>query len=202
MKKHQPSQSSESSRQERESSPGAGAESALNLGGDVEKALVLDVIQHMKKQNEQQKANNKSQHETNSQLVRVNRFLITLCIVALLLVAEGVFGQIQSYNAISELQRIAQDYRKLHEEFTALKKDMSERLATTPGQVSDQITRLEQKVDDAPKITADTKTGEIKLELPVSPASSGVKVVLPRVSPPTPVGSSSAKATIVLPAPK
>lgn len=232
MKKPQPTPSSDTSSlqaPEEDTNPGLSTQSALDLGHDAEKALILDVLQYMKKQNVQQRDNNKSQHETNGRVAFVSKLMVVGCIMGALMVTEGVVSQFQSRSALKELQVISRDYKQLLADFETLKDDVAKKLETTPEDVSRQITKLEQKVDDAPKLTADEKTGELKLEVAVSPSKpsepaapkaagsslgkvgtmghAGARVKEPEGkmgSPKDPLGDAPPvpKATITLPAPK
>ena len=177
MKKPLPTSSTEESslpmddREHEPTNPGESTESALDLGHDVEKALILDVLQHMRKQNEQQKENNKSQRETNARSARISKMLLVLCASGVVIIAQGVAAQMQAKKALSELEQLSRDYKLHKSAFAALKEDFEKKLQTTPADLGKQITQLEQKVDDAPKLTADRKTGELKLEVSVTKPS-------------------------------
>ena len=95
---------------------------ALSAGasGSVDKAIILDVLEHMKKNNSYQKRSNKSQIETNIRMSFLTKVLVLIVIMTVVSLADSVIGRVQYNNVMEQLTTLASDYKELQKQYSKL----------------------------------------------------------------------------------
>jgi hypothetical protein len=155
-------------------------------------ALIVDVLEHMKKQNERLRANNKNQKDSNNRLQFVSRMMVALVVVVLsvaaVLVWVGTTLRQVTAVQVSQTRKIDDTVARLE----LMGKSFDKKLETTPEQGNEEVKKLAKKVDEQPKVVADGKGG-LSLEV------SKKKVEEVKIVPPKP---PSKPPTSAKPAPK
>lgn len=149
--------------------PGKMTRSALEQsnGENLSVILIRDVLKHMKEQNEQQRESNKDQRESNKRLATASRRMVVLIMMVVFSTSVGGFLVLELNKTRGEIREVATKQIKLQESYETLDRQMTEKLNTASKDIREKVGQLEDKVDDAPKVTSDEK-GKLSIELPVA----------------------------------
>lgn len=166
-----------------ETDPGllAQTNSAMSNGnGGVDKALILDVLEHMKKNNSYQKQSNKNQIDANNRMAFLSKALLAIVVMTAISLVDSIIGRFQYNTAVSKLSALAGDYKKLQDQYDKLATKVDNKLATKDDSkaLTKKVENLTAKVDDAPKVVADSK-GELSLEVSMKKADVPTKETNP-----------------------